>query len=62
MKNRKLTPLEKLSKWKKGELAAKQRGTWGGVNPVTRKSPLSGSYRRSKERQITRKEFQWACE
>ena len=28
---------EKLSKKKKRELDAKRRGSWGGVNPVTRK-------------------------
>ena len=61
MKN-KWIPLEKLSKRKKRELAAKQRGSWGGINPATRKPPLSGSYRRSKERQMAREECQSACE
>ena len=55
MENKKMIPLEKLSKRKKRKLAAKQRGSWGGINPVTRKPPLSGSYQRSKERQMARK-------
>ena len=62
MKNKQPIPFEKLSKRKKRELAAKQRDYWGGINPVTRKPPLSGSYQRSKERQITQKECQSACE
>ena len=62
MENNKVIPLEKLSKRKKRELAAKQRGSWGGINPVTRKPSFSGSYQRSKERQIARKESQSVCE
>lgn len=62
MENNKVIPLEKLSKRKKRELAAKQRGSWGGVNPVTRKPPLSSSYQRGKERQMARKECQSVCE
>ena len=35
----KFIPFEKLSKKKKRELMTKRRGTWGGLNPVTRKPP-----------------------
>lgn len=43
-------PYEKLSKRKQRELAAKQRGNWGGLNPVTRKSENSKAYNRKKAR------------
>ncbi len=41
---------EKLSKKKKRELDAKRRGSWGGVNPVTRKPANSKAYNRAKAR------------
>ena len=51
-----LVPKEKLSKRKKRELASSQRGDWGGINPVTRMPPNSKAYRRSKEKQASRKD------
>ena len=41
---------EKLSKKKKRELDAKRRGSWGGVNPVTRKPANPKAYSRAKAR------------
>ena len=35
----KFIPYEKLSKKEKRRRDAMQRGTWGALNPVTRKSP-----------------------
>ena len=44
----KFIPYEKLSKKKKRELDAKRRGSWGGLNPVTRKPENSRAYNRPK--------------
>lgn len=44
----KFVPYEKLSKKKKRELDAKRRGSWGGINPVTRKPENSRVYNRRK--------------
>ena len=41
---------DKLSKKKKRELDAKRRGSWGGVNPVTRKPENPKAYNRRKAR------------
>lgn len=41
---------EKLSKKKKREQDAKLRGSWGGVNPVTRKPENPKAYNRRKAR------------
>ena len=41
---------EKLSKKKKREQDAKRRGSWGGVNPVTRKPENPKAYNRRKAR------------
>lgn len=41
---------EKLSKKKQRELAAKRRGSWGGINPVTRKPANPKAYNRKKAR------------
>ena len=46
------TPLEKLSKRKKKEIAAKKRGSWGSLNPVTRKPASPKAYDRKKSRKI----------
>ena len=43
-------PFEKLSKKKQREIAAKQRGSWNGVNPVTRKVESGKVYNRQKAR------------
>lgn len=39
---------EKLSKKEKRKLDAAKRGTWGGLNPVTRKPENSRAYNRKK--------------
>jgi hypothetical protein len=46
----KFVPYEKLSKKKKRELDAKRRGSWYGINPVTRKPENSKAYNRRKAR------------
>ena len=43
-------PYEKLSKKKQRELNAQKRGSWGGLNPVTRKPENPRSYNRRKAR------------
>ena len=43
-------PYGKLSKKKKAELDRKKRGSWGGLNPVTRKPDNPKAYKRSKAR------------
>ena len=44
----KFIPYEKLSKKKKRELDTQRRGSWYGVNPVTRKSENPKAYNRRK--------------
>ena len=46
----KLIPYEKLSKKKQRELNTNKRGSWYGLNPVTRKPENSRAYNRSKAR------------
>jgi len=46
----KFVPYEKLSKKAKRELDAARRGSWNGVNPVSRKSPNPKAYNRQKAR------------
>jgi hypothetical protein len=46
----KFIPYEKLSKKKKRELDAARRGSWYGINPVTRKPENSRAYNRAKAR------------
>lgn len=46
----KFIPYEKLSKKEKRRRDAVQRGTWGVLNPVTRKSPNPKAYNRKKTR------------
>ena len=46
----KYVPFEKLSKKKQKELNAKMRGTWYGINPVTRKAKNGKAYDRKKAR------------
>jgi hypothetical protein len=46
----KFIPFVKLSKKKKRELEARKRGTWGGLNPVTRKPKNPKAYDRQKTR------------
>lgn len=47
----KYIPYEKLSKKKQREINARKRGSWGGIDPVTRKPKNSKAYDRSKARQ-----------
>ena len=44
----KFSPYEKLSKKKQRELDRARRGSWGGLNPVTRKPPNPRAYNRKK--------------
>ena len=44
-------PLDKMSKRQKKEYHAMFRGSWGGVNPVTRKPPDPRAYNRKKSGQ-----------
>lgn len=46
----KFIPFEKLSKKKQREQNAKLRGSWYGLNPVTRKPENSKAYNRRKAR------------
>jgi len=46
----KFVPYDKLSKKKKRELDAQRRGSWYGINPVTRKPENSRAYNRRKAR------------
>ena len=46
----KFIPFEKLSKKKQKELNAQKRGTWYGIDPVTRKAPNGKAYDRRKAR------------
>jgi hypothetical protein len=46
----KFVPYDKLSKKKKRELDKARRGSWYGVNPVTRKPENSRAYNRRKAR------------
>jgi hypothetical protein len=46
----KFIPYEKLSKKAKREADAARRGSWNGVNPVSRKSPNPKAYNRQKAR------------
>ncbi len=54
---KKFVPYEKLSPSKKRELDALRRGSWHGLNPVTRRPENSKAYRRCKARNW-RKELQ----
>jgi len=41
-------PLEKQSKLSKKDFHASQRGSWGNINPVTKKPPNPKAYNRRK--------------
>ena len=47
---KKFIPYEKLPKKKRRELAAARRGSWGSLNPVTRKPENPKAYNRKKAR------------
>ena len=46
----KFVPYERLSKKKQRELNAMKRGSWGGLNPVTRKPANPKAYNRKTAR------------
>lgn len=46
----KYIPYEKLSKKKRRELDARQRGSWNGLSPVTRRPENPKAYNRQKAR------------
>ena len=46
----KYIPYEKLSKKKRRELDARQRGSWNGFSPVTRRPENPTAYNRQKAR------------
>lgn len=46
----KFVPYEKLSKKKKRQLDAEKRGSWYGLNPITRKPKNPNAYDRKKAR------------
>ena len=67
----KYVSLDKRSKKAQREYHAKQRRTWGELNPVTRSVPSGKTYNRKKEKQRIGKEFRngfvvdlflWGCE
>jgi len=47
-KKQSFIPLDKQSKHRQKEYNMTQRGTWGGINPVTRKPPNPKAYNRRK--------------
>ena len=47
-KMKRFIPLSKLSKQKQKEYHASKRGSWGDVNPVTRKPPDPKVYKRER--------------
>ena len=53
----KYIPYEKLSKKKQRELDAKRRGSWGSINPVTRKPKNPKAYDRQKVRRSSRQDY-----
>lgn len=48
MSPKQFVPLEKSSKKAQREFFKKQRGTWGAISPVTRKSPEPKAYKRKR--------------
>lgn len=51
----KFIPYEKLSKKEQRARNALRRGSWGGINPVTRKPANSRAYNRAKAKADARK-------
>lgn len=47
---KKYVPYEKMSKKQKAAVDRERRGTWGGLNPVTRKSSNKTLYDRNAEK------------
>ena len=54
------TPYEKLSKKEQQKINKAKRGTWGNVNPVTRKPEISKTYNR-KRAQAWKKDLPDQC-
>ena len=52
----KYIPYEKLSKKEKRRLDSQRRGSWGPINPATRKPESSKAYNRSKARNWRRED------
>lgn len=50
-----MVPLHKQSKKKQREYHAKQRGSWYGLNPVTRTVPNRKAYDRNRVKQADRR-------
>ena len=50
-----MVPLNKQSKKRQREAHAKQRGSWYGLNPVTRTVPCGKVYDRNKIKQAARR-------
>lgn len=50
-------PLNKQSKKNQKEYHARQRGSWYGLNPVTRTVPNQKAYDRNKEKASCRRDF-----
>ena len=46
----KFVPYDKLSKKKKREADRARRGSWGGINPVTRRPDEAKVYKRNKQK------------
>lgn len=55
MKN--FTPYEKLSKRAKKAVNDSRRGSWNGVNPVTRRSENPRAYNRAKAKRLAAAEI-----
>ena len=56
MKPKKVIPLAKQSKKNKKKYHASQRGSWNGLNPVTRRPANPNAYDRAKEKQTARRD------
>lgn len=52
----------KLSKKRQYEIAREQRGSWGAINPVTKRPERSDAYKRHEEKQNTRRYASYARE
>ena len=50
-----MIPYEKLSKKEKRKRDLERRGSWGGINPVTRRPENPKAYRREKEERSWKK-------
>lgn len=48
----KFVPYEKMSKKKQREENLRHRGTWGALNPVTRRPDVPKAYNRQKARKL----------